>query len=244
LSDIGALVEELIAAGTPPAVAASVVARAVLAGKDAAPYRDDLPDVRSKAAIRQQRYRERNASVTKRNENVTQRNAENVTPNVTERNETITERNENVTPLRPDNSRIYLSSSSSNSEEKKERKKERIPRKRNAPLSDDWSPSLKAYQLAEQCGQNVQIVEQIFRDYLKSSGRLYADYDAAFNNFIRNQQRFNGSTKNAKTGGFDDAYERVLEKLNAGFAGSAPEERDGPAAGEDHAGLLAYGKRQ
>jgi hypothetical protein len=241
LSDIGALVEELIAAGTPPALAASVVARAVLAGKDAAPYRDDLPDVRSKAAIRQQRYRERNANVTKRNENVTQRN---VTQNVTKRNESVTERNENVTPLRPDNSCIYLSSSSSNLEDKKERKKERVPRKRNAPLSDDWSPSLKAYQLAEQCGQNVQIVEQIFRDYLKSSGRLYADYDAAFNNFIRNQQRFNGNVKNGKVGTFDAAYERVLEKLNAGFASGSPEERDGPSAGEDHAGLLAYGKRQ
>lgn len=51
-------------------------------------------------------------------------------------------------------------------------------------------------------------------------------------------------TKNGKTGGFDEAYERVLAKLNAGFAGSTPEERDGPAAGEDHARLLAYGKRQ
>lgn len=244
MSDIGSLVEELIAAGTPAALAASVVARAILIGKDAAPFRDDLPDVRSKAAIRQQRYRERNASVTKRNENVTQRNAENVTQNVTERNETITERNENVTPLRPDNSRIYLTSSSSNLEEKKERKKERVPRKRNAPLRDDWTPSLKAYQLAEQCGQNVQIVEQIFRDYLKSSGRLYADYDAAFNNFIRNQQRFNGNVKNGKVGTFDAAYERVLEKLNAGFASSPPEEPAGPATGEDDARLLAYRQRQ
>lgn len=220
MSDITALVEELIAAGVAAGLAASVVARAIVIGKDAAAYRDDLPDTRSKAAIRQQRYRERNAGVTKRNENVTQRNAAGernaVTENVTERNETITERNENVTPLRSANNDIsYLLTSSSNSLEKKERKKERQPRKRNAPLPDDWTPSLRAFQLAEQCGQNVQIVEQIFRDYLKSSGKLYADYDAAFNNFIRNQQRFNGrhGTATSKSGSLVDAINRDLAAL-------------------------------
>jgi uncharacterized protein YdaU (DUF1376 family) len=47
-----------------------------------------------------------------------------------------------------------------------------------------------------------------------------------------------------KSSPFDAAYERVLEKLNAGFAGGAPEERDGPPTGEDHARLLAYRQRQ
>jgi hypothetical protein len=51
-------------------------------------------------------------------------------------------------------------------------------------------------------------------------------------------------TKNAKTSPFDAAYERVLEKLNAGFAGGSPEESDGPATGENHARLLAYRQRQ
>ncbi len=212
MSDITALVDELIAAGVAPGLAASVVARAIVIGKDAAAYRDDLPDTRSKAAIRQQRYRERNANVTKRNENVTPVTRDD---NVTKRNETITERNENVTPLRSDNSAISLSSSSTDIQEKEGRKKERIPRKRNAPLPDDWTPSLRAFQLAEQCGQNVQIVEQIFRDYLKSSGKLYADYDAAFNNFIRNQQRFNGKhgTVPSKSGSLIDAIDRELDAL-------------------------------
>lgn len=200
MSDITALIDELIAAGTPPAIAASVVARAIVIGKDAAPYRNDLPDVRTKAAIRQQRYRERNKSVTQRNENVTERNARDavtaVTLNVTKRNENVTKRNENVTPLRSANNDISFLPSSSSILEKEESKKERVRRKRNAPLRDDWAPSLRSYQLAEQCGQNVQVVEQIFRDYLKSSGKLYADYDAAFNNFIRNQQRFNGKASN------------------------------------------------
>jgi hypothetical protein len=62
-----------------------------------------------------------------------------------------------------------------------------------------------------------------------------------------NQDRFAdrpAQVENAKTSPFDAAYDRVLEKLNAGFASGAPEERDGPTAGEDHARLLAYRQRQ
>lgn len=92
-----------------------------------------------------------------------------------------------------------------NLSEKKESKKERVPKKRDTPLPDGWAPSLRAFQIAEEHGVNAQAVEQIFRDYLKSSGKLYADYDAAFYNFLRNQRRFNGNanhgTSQAKSGG-------------------------------------------
>jgi hypothetical protein len=49
---------------------------------------------------------------------------------------------------------------------------------------------------------------------------------------------------NGKTVGFDQAYDRVLEKLNAGFGGPAPEERLRAGAGETDARLLAYRGRQ
>lgn len=221
MTDITSLIERLIAAGADPVVAACVVAEAVVAGKDAAPFRDDLPDARSKAALRQKRYRERNAGVTKRNGNVTELTGvtRDVTRdgNVTKRNETITERNENVTPLRPANNDIsYLPTSSLNLTEKKERKKDAVHRKRNAPLRDDWAPSMRAFQIAEENGVNVQIVEQIFRDYLKSSGKLYADYDAAFYNFLRNQRRFSGNShakpQSTKSGSILDAIDRELAK--------------------------------
>jgi Zn-finger nucleic acid-binding protein len=157
---------------------------------------------KSAGAARQQRYRERNkashrdatpepSSVTKRNESVT-RDAE------PEASQTVTNRNESVTPLRSDETRIsYFPSSSENLSVKEESKKERVSKKRNAPLPADWSPSGRSHQVAEEHGVSVQIVEQIFRDYLKSSGKLYADYDAAFNNFLRNQRNFNGNA-NAK----------------------------------------------
>jgi hypothetical protein len=37
------LVNELIAAGTPPGLAASVIARAFVAGAQSAPFRNDIP---------------------------------------------------------------------------------------------------------------------------------------------------------------------------------------------------------
>jgi hypothetical protein len=94
---------------------------------------------------------------------------------------------------------------------------QRAPKKRPQRLPDSWVPSDKAYQIAEQFGQNVQVVEQIFRDYVASSGKLYADHDAAFNNFIRNQSNFNRGGNNGKpqarsSGSLLDAIDRELAK--------------------------------
>jgi hypothetical protein len=194
LSAAHEIISALVAGGMDPIEAASLVARAAI--EMTAPTSG-----KTAGALRQQRYRERHKAsqsvttepvktVTERNETVT-RYAE------PEPSQSVTNRNESVTPLRSEETPIsYLrTSSSKNLSEKKESKKERVQRKRNAPLPDGWQPSLRSFQIAEQCGQNVQIVEQIFRDYLKSSGKLYADHDAAFHNFIRNQQRFNGNAR-------------------------------------------------
>jgi hypothetical protein len=176
---------------------------------------------KSAGAFRQQRYRERHkaslrdgegkeAFVTNRNKSVT-RDAGH------EASRTVTEASQSVTSLRPDETHIsFFPSVEKNLSEKKESKKERAPKKRNAPLRDDWVPSTRAYEVAEQHGVNLQIVEQIFRDYLKSSGRLYADYDAAFNNFLRNQRNF-GNGKNgtipSKSGSLVESINRELATL-------------------------------
>ncbi len=203
------IVLALIMGGMDAVESAALLARAVV-------EMSVTTETKSTSALRQKRYRERNAGVTKRNESVTERNAHESVTNVTE---SVTNRNESVTTLRPANNDIsYLLTSSSNLEEKKESKKERVPKKRNAPLRDDWTPSLRALQVAEEHGVSAQVVEQIFRDYLKSSGKLYADYDAAFCNFLRNQRRFNGNTSHAKTeskraGSLIDAIDRELAKV-------------------------------
>jgi hypothetical protein len=99
----------------------------------------------------------------------------------------------------------------------------RARRKPDVPLPDDWKPSLKAFQIAEQFGQNVQIVEGIFRDYLASSGKLYADYDAAFHNFIRNQNSFNRGGNNGvrpseNRGSIVNAADRAIANLEREIA--------------------------
>jgi hypothetical protein len=208
------LIAVLVAGGMDSAEAAGLVARAAVEMTGALTKK-------SPAAIRQQRYRERHkasqtvtreepAIVTERNESVTRNYA-------VEASQTVTNRNESVTPLRSDETSIsYFPSKEEDLSKKKESKKERVSKKRNAPLPDDWSPSMRAYEIAEENGVHVQIVEQIFRDYLKSSGKLYADYDAAFYNFLRNQRRFNGNA-NAKpqsrsSGSLLDAIDRELAK--------------------------------
>jgi hypothetical protein len=72
-------------------------------------------------------------------------------------------------------------------------------KKKLGPLPDGWRPPEHAYPLAAECGVTVPHVEGIFRDYLKSSGKLYADHDAAFCNFVRNQRKFD---KGKPQGGF------------------------------------------
>jgi hypothetical protein len=64
------------------------------------------------------------------------------------------------------------------------------PKKGKRPIPPDWIPPQRAYALADQFRQSVEHVEGIFRDYCAANGVLYADHDAAFCNFIRNQARF------------------------------------------------------
>jgi len=116
-------------------------------------------------------------------------------------------------------------------------------RKKLGPLPENWQPPDIAYALATECGTTVPQVEAIFRDYLKSSGKLYADHDAAFCNFVRNQRKFNGQNHNGKDNGkakygIMEAADSLRRKV-ASFDGPASEDislRDGarPAV----AGLL------
>lgn len=116
---------------------------------------------------------------------------------------------------------LILTSSSTESKKlpEEEVKKERRARekKRLGPLPENWQPPDIAYALAIECGTTVPHVEAVFRDYLKSSGKQYADHDAAFCNFVRNQSKFNGN-RNGKTDGrrtIHDAANDLLAKVRA-----------------------------
>jgi hypothetical protein len=148
------LITALVKGGMDAAEAAGLVARAAVEMTGALTKK-------SAGAARQQRYRERNkashsnasdeaGSVTKRNESVTR----DASPKASQ---TVTNRNESVTPLRSDETRIsYFPSSSKNLSVKEESKKERISKKRNAPLPESWMPSVRSLQIAEEHGVNVR----------------------------------------------------------------------------------------
>jgi hypothetical protein len=73
---------------------------------------------------------------------------------------------------------------------KEESKKESlsISRSRKArpiPLPEGWQVPQSAIDLARERGVDIRDIEGRFRDYLKSSGKQYVDYDAAICNFVR-----------------------------------------------------------
>jgi len=81
----------------------------------------------------------------------------------------------------------------------------------------------RARALAVELSVDIKQTEDRFRDYLASSGKLYADYDAGFCNFIRNTPKFNG----VPNGRQDDpksalaAGRRQLERLGGMEAANA-----------------------
>lgn len=110
-----------------------------------------------------------------------------------------------------------LTVSKRNSEEEVKKERRTREKKRLGPLPENWQPPDIAYPLAIECGTTVPHVDAVFRDYLKSSGKLYADHDAAFCNFVRNQNKFNGN-RNGKNDGrrtVHDAAKDLLAKIRS-----------------------------
>jgi hypothetical protein len=63
-------------------------------------------------------------------------------------------------------------------------------RGRATPLPLEWHVPQRATEIARELAVDVRATEGQFRDYLKSTGKQYIDYDAAFCNFVRNAPRF------------------------------------------------------
>lgn len=77
---------------------------------------------------------------------------------------------------------------------KKDKKKINTHKARVGPLPSDWKVPARAYEIATAMGVDADDLALGFRDYLASTGKQYADYDAAFCNWVRNSQRFGRST--------------------------------------------------
>lgn len=145
-----------------------------------------------------------------------------------------------VHQIPPDNSKppLILTSLSSTGEILEERKKSSgiRARARGRTVPEDWQPPERANAIAAECGTTVPHVEAIFRDYLKSSGKLYADHDAAFCNFVRNQQKFQGNkgqTNGRRTvhDAARDLHEDVIRRIAELDAPAPTGLRDGTGQG-------------
>ena len=58
--------------------------------------------------------------------------------------------------------------------------------KRATQLPDDWQPSDAHIRLAAERGVDVIDQAERFRDWCRSNGKAYKDWEAAFRNWLRN----------------------------------------------------------
>jgi 5-methylcytosine-specific restriction endonuclease McrA len=101
-------------------------------------------------------------------------------------------------------------------------------RTQKIPLPLDWRPPERSRVLASQLGLSIEPIEAQFRDYLASNAKHYADYDAAFCNFVRNAPKFNGG-RNGVDRSLVKAADRLIERAKAGDFSFGP--RPGSIAG-------------
>ena len=147
------------------------------------------PDREDDSSDRVRRYRERRRSEFARD----------AAP-VTQCNAPVTQRNAQI---REDKIR----------EEKKDISAPRRAQKR--PIPPDWQPSEDHKTLASELSVDWRDVAQTFRDYLQSSGKQYADYDAAFRNFLKNERKFHGARNgpDRKKSELIEACDGLIERI-------------------------------
>lgn len=80
-----------------------------------------------------------------------------------------------------------------------------VNRKLKTLTPASWKPNERHAALCEQLSYDLHEMEERFRDAGKAKGYVYIDHDAAFRNFIKNQQNFtrgssNGARQNAPAG--------------------------------------------
>ena len=88
-----------------------------------------------------------------------------------------------VLPVAESSSRALSSSSASAVKEKPP-----LGAKRKRPMPDGWEPNAGHAEIAEISGRDLALEAAKFRDHALANGRLQIDWDAAFRNWLRNEQ--------------------------------------------------------
>lgn len=87
---------------------------------------------------------------------------------------------------------IGLSIKKEREEESKKDIKTRVSKKKLGPMPDGWIFPERAKEIAKKLNLGWEEIAARFQDYIASTGKQYADYDAAVCNFVRNTPKFNG----------------------------------------------------
>lgn len=187
---IADMVARLIAAGTPPEVAAEVVAEAFALGTVRRQSADHPVDVATENRRAYDRERQRKVRELRR------------------------QSADNPPMSQP---ALSVSSPSKDSEQPKEVKKVKA---RKHPLSQDWQPNDGHFEAAVKLGKPRQFVldkAEDMRLWHKSSGELKADWDATLHGFMRRDA--SKYSNNGKQNGQDKSVLAAFDRLEQSLAG-------------------------
>lgn len=178
MSDIGAMVDLLIAAGTPPAVAAQVIAQAFAAGAAAGNFRGIPVDDAAEKRRAYDRERKRKSAEIHRTSTGTPRTSESASL-----------------------------SKESKKEEIKEEVGARKKAFRGNRLPDDWQPSPQDRAVADELLGEQKAAGEIakFHDHWKQqpgNKGVKLDWNAAWRNWIRRAAEYAGGRNGQRTNGF------------------------------------------
>ena len=213
MSDIGAMVELLIAAGTPPALAAQVVAQAFAAGAASGNFRGIPVDEAAEKRRAYDRERKRKSAEFHRTSTGTPQNSENAS----------------------------LSKESKKEEFKEERETPKR-NFRGTRLPEGWSPDTDDWNEADRALGAIGARNELakFRDHWKQqpgSKGVKLDWNAAWRNWIRRAAEYRGGTNGNRShnsngrpagGTFFDGLRSLAADISGDGAPSRPTSEEIP----------------
>ncbi len=91
--------------------------------------------------------------------------------------------------------------------------KPRRARRATSPLPESWEPRDHEKQLAVELGVNWREEAVTFRNHHLAKGNLFADWDAAFNNWVRRAKKFADENGRGRARGSQTPFDLQMERV-------------------------------
>lgn len=82
-----------------------------------------------------------------------------------------------------------------------------------AQISEQWGPNEKHHEQAADLGVNLAVELDRFRDWAAAKGQRFADWDAAFRNWLRKASEFQQQRSMSRAAPHTSGFDRVLDAV-------------------------------